>query len=292
MGIYEMCIKLGLTYGKFDSIELCDKIGEITINEAVRASALIAKEKGTFTRYNWENISNSEFFIKTIRPDVQELVRQYGLRNSQLLTIAPTGSISTMFGVSGGIEPAFALEFERTTKSLHGEDVKYMVFMDIINDYLSAKGLPLNTPLNQLPEMFVSAQTLDWHDRIHMQAVWQKWIDASISSTVNLPKETTLEETKDLYMYAWKAGLKGCTIFRDGCKKMGILTVQNLDKKEEKKEESCGECGEDCSCHEKQPKKEKIEKGFYQTCPSCGSDQMYFTNGCANCADCGFSPCS
>jgi ribonucleoside-diphosphate reductase alpha chain len=281
MGIAEMCIKLGLTYGQKESLDLCDKIGEILLNEAVRTSALIAKEKGAFTRYKWENISNSEFFKQNVRPEIKEIVKEYGLRNSQLLTIAPTGSISTMFGISGGIEPVFALEFERTTKSLHGKDVKYKVYADIVNDYLEAKGL---TKEDILPEMFVSAMTLDWHDRIHMQSVWQRWIDASISSTVNLPKEISLEEVMDLYIYAWENGLKGCTIFRDGCKKAGILTVQPSDKEEEEEETS--------EIEEQQYKDGDKPKGFFSTCASCGSENVFFANGCVNCQDCGFSPCS
>lgn len=278
MGIYQMCIKLGITYGKEESIELSNKLGEITINEALRASAMYAKEHGTFTRYKWEYIEQSEFFQTVARPEIKEIVKKYGLRNSQLLTIAPTGSISTMFGISGGIEPEFALEFERTTKSLHGKDVTYKVYADIVNQYREAKGLPKDSPL---PEMFVSAMTLDWHERIHMQSAWQTWIDASISSTVNLPKEISLEEVKDLYMYAWKYKLKGTTIFRDGCKKMGILTVQNNDKKEEtedKQEEAV----------------EELERatGYYSTCPECQSENVFVSNGCVTCQDCGFSPCS
>jgi ribonucleoside-diphosphate reductase alpha chain len=152
---------------------------------------------------------------------------------------------------------------------LHGKDVKYWVDEPIVEKYRKAS--TGNT--GDLPDYFVSAtdKRLDWRTRIDMQAVWQKYIDASISSTVNLPKETTVEEMEDIYMYAWEKGLKGCTIFRDGCKKGGILETEEVA--EETKEEH------------------KKATGYYANCPDCGSEEMWHIDGCVTCKNCGFSPC-
>ena len=153
----------------------------------------------------------------------RELVRKYGLRNSQLLTIAPTGTLSTMLGISGGIEPVYANYYERKTESLHGTDVYYKVYTKIVEDYMKQFSL---TSDKDLPDYFVTAMTLDYRQRIDMQAIWQNHIDASISSTVNVPNSFTVEETESLYTYAFEQGLKGITIFRDGCKRVGILNTK------------------------------------------------------------------
>lgn len=149
------------------------------------------------------------------------------LRNSQLFTIAPTGSISTMIGVSGGIEPIFANYYERTTKSLHGKDVKYKVYTPIVKQYMDEHNIEDDS---ELPSYFVTSADIPVFGRINMQAIWQKHIDASISSTVNLPNEATITDVENLYMYAWKKGLKGITVYRAGCAREGILVT---DKKEE-----------------------------------------------------------
>ena len=156
-----------------------------------------------------------------------------GLRNSQLLTIAPTGSISTMIGVSGGIEPIFANYYERTTKSLHGHDEVYKVYTPIVKEYMDDNGIKDELGL---PSYFVTSATIPIKRRIDMQSVWQKHIDASISSTVNLPNEATVDDVKDLYMYAWEKHLKGITVYRAGCKRAGILNAEPKKDDEAKPE--------------------------------------------------------
>ena len=170
---------------------------------------------------------DSSFLFYNTDIDTWNLVEKYGLRNSQLLTIAPTGTLSTMIGISGGIEPIFNLSYTRKTESLHGEDVYYKVYTPIAEKYIEEHGL---TDEEQLPEYFVTTEKLDPFMRVRMQGVWQKHIDASISSTINLPNEATVEEVGQLYMKAWEEGLKGLTIYRSGCEREGILTT---DKKEE-----------------------------------------------------------
>src|SRR5699024_6654430 len=183
-------------------------------------SALLAKEDGPFPSYKAENVLNSPFLLSNANADVLKLIEKYGLRNSQLLTIAPTGSISTLIGCSNGVEPMFQISYTRKSESLHHEDTYYKVFTPIVQEYMDRNNLSKE---DELPGFFVTTSTLNYKDRINVQAAWQQYIDASISSTVNVPNEFTVEEVEDLYIYAWERGLKGVTIYRDGCAREGIL---------------------------------------------------------------------
>lgn len=223
MGLADALLKLSLTYGEEDAVEMCDKIGFAMADTAIAASAKLAKQLGAFPKCNADEIMTTPYFLANTTEMTRELVRKYGLRNSQLLTIAPTGTLSTMLGISGGIEPVYANYYERKTESLHGTDVYYKVYTKIVEDYMKCFGL---TSDKELPDYFVTAMTLDYRQRIDMQAVWQTHIDASISSTVNVPNSFTVEETESLYTYAFEQGLKGITIFRDGCKRVGILNTK------------------------------------------------------------------
>lgn len=224
MGLADMMVKLGIAYGEDESLVLCDKIGFAMADTAIAASARLAKEKGAYPACNIEEIIDTPFFKANTTDATVELVKKYGLRNSQLLTIAPTGTLSTMLGISGGIEPIFANYYERKTESLHGSDVYYKVYTKIVEQYIKDHKLMDDT---QLPEYFVTAMTLDYRQRINVQSAWQQHIDASISSTVNVPNEFTIEETESLYLYAYEKGLKGVTIYRDGCRRAGILTTSD-----------------------------------------------------------------
>ncbi len=227
MGLADALIKLGLTYGEEDAVKMCDRIGFAMADTAIEASAKLAKEEGAFPGCNVEEVMNTPYFLENTSEKTRELVRKYGLRNSQLLTIAPTGTLSTMLGISGGIEPVYANYYERKTESLHGTDVYYKVYTKIVEQYMKEFGLK---DVSRLPEYFVTAMTLDYRQRIDMQSIWQRHIDASISSTVNVPNGFTVEETEDLYLYAYEKGLKGITIFRDGCKRVGILSTEEPKK--------------------------------------------------------------
>lgn len=233
-GLADMLIKMGITYGSEEAIKLCDEIGFTMANTAIMASSALAKDFGTYPMYNRDSIIESPYYAENIAADTMHHVYMHGLHNSQLLTIAPTGSLSTMLGVSGGIEPVFANYYERKTESLHGEDKYYKVYTPIVKNYMDTHGITDDT---DLPEFFVTAQNLDYNNRIKMQAIWQKHIDASISSTVNLPEETTVDDVVNLYTEAWRNGLKGVTIFRSGCKRAGILTTGSSKADEETHEE-------------------------------------------------------
>ena len=231
MGIADMLIKMEIKYDTDEALKLCDTIGYTLTNTALKSSALLAKEYGAYPKYDKHSILSSDFVLQNAESDTYELIIKYGLRNSQLLTIAPTGSISTMIEVSGGIEPIFSFSYTRKTESLHGEDKYYKVYTKIVKEYMEENNLKEE---EELPDFFVNAQTIDPFKRVEMQGIWQISIDASISSTINLPNEATVEDVEKLYMYAWETGCKGLTIYRDGCARSGVLTLDN--KKEEEEE--------------------------------------------------------
>lgn len=232
LGVGDLLIKLGLKYGSPESLEFCDNIAKVIVDNALKASALLAKDFGAYPKYKANKVLKSEFLLENASIETFELIEKYGLRNSQLLTIAPTGSIGTMLETSTGIEPNFAFSYVRKTESLHGEDVFYKVFIPIAKKYMEENNI---IDEEDLPEYFVTAQNLNPYDRIKMQGTWQKRIDASISSTINLVNKVSVEEVEKLYLEAWKNGLKGMTIYRAGCDREGILTV--TPKTEKKVEE-------------------------------------------------------
>lgn len=218
MGLGDMLIKMNIKYGSKDSLDLCNRIGDVLAVSSIQASMSLGREYGSFKHFDPKKTEASPFWKKHMHFEPEHM------RNSQLLAIAPTGSISTMLGVSGGIEPLFSLEYERTTKSLHGEDVKYKVVPEIVKQARDANKT----------EGLICAQDIDYKDRIAMQAVWQEHIDSSISSTINLANDFPEEDIKKIYISAWKSGLKGITVFRDGCMRAGILNaVKNEPKAEE-----------------------------------------------------------
>ena len=237
MGFADMLIKLGIPYGSGQSITIIHKIGKAMNDAGLLESARLAKEKGAFVKCDNEKILKSTFMQHIKNDSVLNAIESDGLRNSQLFTIAPTGSISTMLGVSGGVEPLFDIAYTRTTKSLHGEDKDYVVVTPIVEECLKAKGMEFNTmDPKDLPKEIVWSKVINPMDRVDVQATWQDYIDASISSTVNLAEDTTVEQVYTLYLYAWSRGCKGLTIFRDGCARTAILN-STTEKEEEPKVE-------------------------------------------------------
>ena len=231
-GLADMLIKMRIRYGSEESINLCDRIGFAMADQAIYTSSLLAQTYGVYPKYHAGAVESSAYFSFNATNGTRSRVKMFGLHNSQLLTIAPTGSLSSMLGVSGGIEPIYANYYTRKTESLHGHDEYYKVYTPIVDKYMKEHGI---TDDIMLPDFFVTAQDLDYKNRIEMQAIWQDHIDASISSTVNVPNSFTVEDTENLYMYAWRNGLKGVTIFRDGCKRTAVLTTNT--KTEEKQED-------------------------------------------------------
>lgn len=228
-GLADMLIKMGLKYGSADAVDCCDWIASEMIEEAIIASSELASEKGSYPMFDFDRVCHSDFFKYNTEPTTFFKVNTHGLRNSQLLTIAPTGSLSTMLGVSGGIEPIYDTHYIRKTESLHGHEEFYTVYTPIVKEYMDEHGLK---DISELPDFFVTAKQLDPMNRVDMQAAWQHHIDASISSTVNLPESATVEDVMQLYMYAWERNLKGLTVFRENCARLAILSSP-AEKKEE-----------------------------------------------------------
>lgn len=247
MGLADLFIKMGIEYGSSKSLEVCHHIGYIMIYNAIRESVDLAAEKGEFEKCNPIKIMNSDFWKHNIgenpwisdidKKSLVEDMMENGIRNSQLLTCAPTGTISTILNISGGIEPMFALHYTRTTKSLYGKDKTYTVYPNAVKDYMETANIDKLDSTHELPFFMVTSRDIPWVNRINVQAAWQEHIDASISATINLPEDTTVDEIADLYTIAHENGLKGITIYRENCKRTAILNDTSSEKKEEPKKE-------------------------------------------------------
>lgn len=231
MGLGDLLIKMGIKYGSPESTDFIHHVYRTIAVASVETSLHLAKTLGCFPMCNKDLIAESSF-IKALELPVKTIqeIKEYGLYNSQLLTCAPTGSISTMIRTSGGVEPNYAFEFNRRTVSLKEDEEVYKVYAKIVEDYREQTG---NT---KLPDYFISSEQVDPFDRLKVQAALQKYIDASISSTLNLKEEVTVQDVFDIYLKAWELGLKGITIYRNNCQRQAILSSGN-DKKEEKKKE-------------------------------------------------------
>ena len=213
-------MKLGLTYGSDKALEFTETIFSLIFRAAVIKSNELAKELGVFPKYK-DCVWNSDIIRKHFRQDEIDKMREYGLRNCSLISIAPNGSIATLLGESGGCEPEFAMKFTRRTVGMtDGEDTYYDVYCKAAREYMA------HNNVNELPDYFVAAPDIPWQNRIKTQAAMQRHVDTAISSTVNLPNSATKDDIAHLYLMAWELGLKGVTIFRDGCKRMPILSTK------------------------------------------------------------------
>lgn len=219
MGLADMLIKLGVTYGSEKSLEVIEEVYRTIARMAVLTSNMLAMKEGCYPVCEKELLVESDF-IKNLNLSEKDLnaIKKHGLFNSQLLTCAPTGSIGTMLEISTGVEPIFAMKYTRKTQSLDGKDTFYDVLTKIAADYVAIHG-------GELPEYFVESKDIAPIDRIKVQSMLQKYVDASISSTINLPNEATVEDIYNIYLGAWKHKLKGVTVYRQGCLREGILTT-------------------------------------------------------------------
>ena len=225
-GLADALIKMEVKYGSSKAIDFIHYMGARLINSALEESALLAKDFGTYPKYD-NRILESEFFKSNAGSETIKLVKKYGLRNSQLLTCAPTGSLASLFNTSGSAEAIFATSYNRKTISLNNKETVYKVYPKIIQEFINSGFTEEN-----LPEYIVTAHQVPYKKRLDMQAALNLYIDASISSTCNVPEAISVEEVADLYMYAWEVGCKGVTIWRDNCSREAILTT-NESKKEE-----------------------------------------------------------
>lgn len=302
MGLADLALKFKLAYGSKEFNKKIDEIMSKMINYAAQASALRANEKGVFPKFNYEDTAKSEFF-NVFEDETVEMIKEYGLRNSRLLSIAPTGSISNVLGVSGGIEPFFNLGYNREIKSIEGESKIITVFEKTPKEL--AKFLNIENQ-EELPEWAkLTSGNLNFFDRVETQETVQKYVDTAISSTFNLANETDVKDISEIYLSAWRHRLKGATVFRDNCAKVGILTNNDADQDQNpatppsvsieekwfnKKTGETKEFVTNITPSLDGIETEKIEK---ETCPVCG-DVLIKKQGCTQCRnpECVYEKCA
>jgi ribonucleoside-diphosphate reductase alpha chain len=198
----------GITYGSDEAVAWVDEIMQAVAIEAYQASIDLAKEKGAFPMLDVDAFLNSGNMRK-MPDDIRDQVREHGIRNALLTSIAPTGTISLFSGnVSSGIEPIFAMEYDRKVIQRDGSKTT-----ETVRDYAVDKW-KREFPGQPLPKSFVTAQTLKPIAHVRMQAAAQKWVDSSISKTINCPEDISFDDFKDVYTAAWELGCKGCTTYR------------------------------------------------------------------------------
>ena len=214
----------GIVYGSDDALAWVDDIIGFISVEAYQASIDLAKERGPFPLFDADKYLSSGNMQK-MPPHIRDQIKKHGIRNALVTSIAPTGTISLYAGnVSSGIEPIFATEYERKVTQKDGSKV-----VEIVTDYAVDKWYRTN-PDKELPDSFVTAQTLPPESHIKMQAAAQKWIDSSISKTINVPEGICFDDFKDVYMMAWGMGCKGCTTYRPNEVTGSVLNFKNEDE--------------------------------------------------------------
>ncbi len=246
MGIADMLNQLGLGYDSEEGMKTIEKIMKFIADKAYEASALLAEEKGPSPIYEYEKYKESPFFQESISQQTRDLIQEKGLRNIAMLSIAPTGTISNIIlgfrsgtknyiGVSGGVEPIFSLYYTRRSESFG--NVFFKVFHSTVQAYLDEKNIGDDIQKvkeeelkDLLPEHFFrTAHDISPEKRVVIQGICQKYVDQSISSTVNLPENIDPETISSIYINAWKHKLKGITIYREGSR-YPILQADGLAK--------------------------------------------------------------
>ncbi|MBD1378815.1 vitamin B12-dependent ribonucleotide reductase [Bacillus sp. IB182487] len=297
MGLHDLLIYCETEYGTEKGNELVDKVFETIATTAYRASIELAKEKGSYPFLNGESEEETAHlreamiqtgFMKKMPEDIRDGIKEYGIRNSHLLTVAPTGSTGTMVGVSTGLEPYFSFSYFRSGRLGKFIEVK----ADIVQEYLDRN--PDADP-NQLPSWFISAMDLSPEAHADVQCVIQRWIDSSISKTVNAPKGYTVDQVKKVYERLYKGGAKGGTVYVDGSRDSQVLTL--------KAEENTFD--EEAAVEEVSSQTEKgkvvlvdtirdlrstdvtIGNEVGNTCPVCREGTIEDIGGCNTCTSCG-----
>jgi len=222
MGLAEVLIKLGLRYGSDESLTFILKLYGFIAKTAYLASVSLAEEKGRFPAYTDELLQSG--FMKNMPPEVRGEVKQHGIRNMTLLTQTPTGSIATMVGTSTGIEPFFDFRYAR--KSQLGVDEEYVKVYAEWKEAHAPTPNPSKEGNESLPDYFVTTKDITTDEHVAVQAAVQRWVDASISKTVNLPSEATKDDVSNVFIKLYESGCKGGTVYRDGSRKEQVLNRQ------------------------------------------------------------------
>ena len=293
MGLHDLLIYCETEYGSEEGNKLVDEIFETIATTAYRESIELAKEKGSFPFLIGETEEETkvlrERFIHTgymekMPEDIKQGILEHGIRNSHLLTVAPTGSTGTMVGVSTGLEPYFSFTYYRSGRLGKFIEVK----ADIVSEYLQAN--PDQDPDN-LPKWFVTAMSLSPEAHADTQCVIQRWVDSSISKTVNAPKGYRVDQVEQVYRRLYKGGAKGGTVYVDGSRDSQVLTLKaeendfseqtELFEEEEKKVVLVD------TVQELENTDVTIGSEVGDTCPVCRKGSIEDMGGCNTCTNCG-----
>jgi ribonucleoside-diphosphate reductase alpha chain len=259
----DMLAALGLRYGSPESLDFCESVHKILAQEVYWGSIQLAKERGAFPIYDFEREKNNPFINRLFASDeiMQDAMQKYGRRNIALLTVAPTGTVSLMTQTSSGLEPVFRIAYKRRKKVNPGDKStrvdfvdgvgdsweEYYVFHHAFKEWMSVKGYnvtemehltegDLNALIEKSPWYGATADDVDWLAKVHLQGRVQKWVDHSISVTVNLPETATEELISEIYRTGWKVGCKGMTVYRDGSRSGVLVSNTPSPEKESFKE--------------------------------------------------------
>ncbi|MDM5229203.1 vitamin B12-dependent ribonucleotide reductase [Cytobacillus sp. NJ13] len=293
MGLHDLLIYCETEYGSEEGNVLIDKVFETIAATAYKASVELAKEKGSFPFLTGENPEETNRlrkaftetgFMQKMPEDIRESILESGIRNSHLLTVAPTGSTGTMVGVSTGLEPYFSFSYFRSGRLGKFIEVK----ADIVQEYLDRN--PDADP-NNLPEWFVAAMDLAPKAHADVQCVIQRWIDSSISKTVNAPKGYSVEQVEKVYERLYRGGAKGGTVYVDGSRDSQVLTLKAEENSFEgtdtvKKEKSKQHVVLVDTISDLRSTDVTIGSEVGNTCPVCRKGKVKEIGGCNTCTNC------
>lgn len=292
MGLHDLLIYCETEYGSEKGNKLVDKVFETIATTAYRASIELAKEKGSFPFLVGEGEETNRLreaftqtgFMSKMPSDILEGVKKFGIRNSHLLTVAPTGSTGTMVGVSTGLEPYFSFSYFRSGRLGKFIEVK----ADIVQEYLDQHPEVDST---NLPSWFISAMELPAEAHADVQCIIQRWIDSSISKTVNAPKGYTVEQVEKVYERLYKGGAKGGTVYVDGSRDTQVLTLKaeenTFDETENEVTKEKGKVVLVDTINDLRSTDVTIGNEVGNTCPVCREGTIEDLGGCNTCTSCG-----
>ncbi|WP_034757984.1 vitamin B12-dependent ribonucleotide reductase [Rossellomorea vietnamensis] len=297
MGLADLLIYCEKEYGSEEGNRLVDEVFEVIATTAYRASVELSKEKGSFPFLTGSTDEETKAlrkafvetgFMKKMSEDVRHDIEEYGIRNSHLLTVAPTGSTGTMVGVSTGLEPYFSFTYYRSGRLGKFIEVK----ADIVEDYLKRNP---DADADNLPEWFISSMSLAPQAHADVQCVIQNWIDSSISKTVNAPRGYTVEQVEKVYERLYKGGAKGGTVYVDGSRDSQVLTLKaeenSFDDENEQEQHDIPTAKKPIvlldTIQDVRSTDVTIGSEVGNTCPVCRKGTVKDMGGCNTCTNCG-----